>query len=162
MNTNDKMVRSAFLFNLDNIPISFVFQKTHRSSRKTNPSCFQIGARSWWSIELRTHLDSRQLLCNHRISSIVQADTTLSQGKKASNTDLALQHISAIYRLSILIIKRYLNFEIFQEWILTIISISRFITSRLCALNRRGIDSDILFVKVYTGEIEKSFIWVKR
>lgn len=100
MNTNDKMVRSAFLFNLDNIPISFVFQKTHRSSRKTNPSCFQIGARSWWSIELRTHLDSRQLLCNHRISSIVQADTTLSQGKKASNTDLALQHISAIYRLS--------------------------------------------------------------
>ena len=156
------MVRSAFLFNLDNIPISFVFQKTHRSSRKTNPSCFQIGARSWWSIELRTHLDSRQLLCNHRISSIVQADTTLSQGKKASNTDLALQHISAIYRLSIWIIKRHLNFEIFQEWILTIISISRFITSRLCALNRRGIDSDILFVKVYTGEIEKSFIWVKR
>ena len=154
MNTNDKMIRSAFLFNFDNIPISFVFQKTHRSSRKTNPSCFQIGARSWWSIELRTHLDSRQLLCNHRISSIVQADTTLSQGKKASNTDLALQHISAI--------KRYLNFEIFQEWILTIISISRFITSRLCALNRRGIDSDILFVKVYTGEIEKSFIWVKR
>lgn len=97
----------AFLFNLDNIPISFVFQKTHRSSRKTNPSCFQIGARSWWSIELRTHLDSRQLLCNHRISSIVQADTTLSQGKKASNTDLALQHISAIYRLNVILILKF-------------------------------------------------------
>jgi hypothetical protein len=89
-------------------------------------------------------MDSRQLLCNHRISSIVQADTTLSQGKKYSNTYQALQHITAKELQS----KRYLNFEIVQEWILTIISISRFITSRLCALNRRRIDSDVLFVKV--------------